>query len=127
MPMVAASLKRALDEAEAQGKATSLSAWKTKYTKKDDDGKRVHRDTIHLEKMYALADVYESYRTHMYERGFYDFDDMLLEAIQAIEKHDRLRYDLQEQFQYVLVDEFQDTNDAQVRLLRAITDAEINE
>ncbi len=124
---MAHSLKRALDESEELGKATPLSAWKTKYTKKDEDGKRVHKDSINLEKMHALSDVYEKYREEMFARGFYDFDDMLLETIQAIEKNDRLRYDLQEQFQYILVDEFQDTNDAQVRLLHAITNAEVNE
>ncbi|MCK5590929.1 MAG: UvrD-helicase domain-containing protein, partial [Candidatus Pacebacteria bacterium] len=127
LPNVAYSLKRALEEAERQEKATALSRWKTKNTKKDDDGKRVHRDHINLEKMYALAFVYEKYKAEMYARGYYDFDDMLLEAIQAIQKNNRLRYDLQEQFQYVLVDEFQDTNDAQVRLLRLITDAEVHE
>ncbi|MCK5027186.1 MAG: ATP-dependent helicase [Candidatus Pacebacteria bacterium] len=127
MPQVAHSLKRALNESEELGKATPLSAWKTKYTKKDTDGKRVHKDSINLEKMHALSDVYEKYREEMFARGFYDFDDMLLETIQAIEKNDRLRYDLQEQFQYILVDEFQDTNDAQVRLLHAITNAEVNE
>ncbi len=126
-PQVAHSLRRALDESEELGKATPLSAWKTKYTKKDADGKRVHKDSINLKKMLALSDVYEKYREEMFVRGFYDFDDMLLETIQAIEKNDRLRYDLQEQFQYILVDEFQDTNDAQVRLLRAITNAEVNE
>jgi DNA helicase-2/ATP-dependent DNA helicase PcrA len=127
LPMVAHSLQRALDEAQEEDKATPLSAWKTKYTKKNDDGVRVHRDTINTDKMMALADVYEKYREAMFTKGYYDFDDMLLETIQAIEKNDRLRYDLQEQFQYVLVDEFQDTNDAQMRLLRLITDAAVNE
>lgn len=126
-PAVASSLEHALKKAQDDDKATALSAWKTKYTKKDDDGKRVHRDWIGFEKMYALSDMYARYREHMYEEGFYDFDDMILETIQAIEKNNRLRYDLQEQFQYILVDEFQDTNDAQVRLLHLISDAQVHE
>jgi len=124
---MAHSLKRALDEAEEEGKATPLSAWKTSYIKKGDDGVRVHKDSLNLEKMQALADVYAKYRAEMFKQGFYDFDDMLLETIQAIEQNDRLRFDLQEQFQYILVDEFQDTNDAQVRLLKLLTDASVNE
>ena len=127
LPNMVHSLKRALLDAEEMGKATPLSGWKTKYTKKDDAGERVHKDWINLGKMYSLADIYAAYREEMYARGFYDFDDMLLETIGALQKSDRLRYDLQEQFQYVLVDEFQDTNDAQVRLLHLISDAEVHE
>ncbi len=121
------TLSRALLEAEEAGKATPLSEWKTKYTKKDSDGKRVHKDSIYIIKMNALADIYEKYRNEMHRQSFYDFDDMLLETIQAVKENDTLRYDIQEQFQYILVDEFQDTNDAQIRLLQLISSAPVNE
>lgn len=124
---VAASLTQAIDDASTVDKATPLSAWKTKYTKKDEDGNRVHRDWLALQKMKSLASIYEEYRKEMFMQGYYDFDDMLLETIQAIESNDMLRYDLQEQFQYILVDEFQDSNDAQMRLLHLLSDASVNE
>jgi DNA helicase-2/ATP-dependent DNA helicase PcrA len=57
----------------------------------------------------------------MRERGFYDFDDMLLDVLQAIRTHATLRHDLAERYRYVLVDEFQDTNEAQMQLLDMLT------
>jgi DNA helicase-2/ATP-dependent DNA helicase PcrA len=53
--------------------------------------------------------------------------DMLLQTIHCLEKNPVLKYELQEQYQYILVDEFQDTNEALMRLLRIIADAEVNE
>ncbi len=127
LPAVASTLKRALENAEEEEKATPLSKWKTSYTRKDEDGKRVHKDSMNTEKLQVLAGIYEKYRKEMYERSFYDFDDMLLETIMAMKKNNTLRYEIQEQFQYILVDEFQDTNDAQIRLLRLISNAPVNE
>jgi len=77
--------------------------------------------------MYSLAGVYKGYQDKMLEQGYYDFDDMILDVIKAIEQNDELRYELQEQYFYILVDEFQDTNDAQMRLLHLLTGAEVQE
>lgn len=125
--VVARSLSLALGKASESETTKPLSAWKEKMMKRDDDGKRTFKDALNLEKMYALADIYEVYSKTMHERGMYDFDDMILDTISAIEKNRRLQYELQEQYQYILVDEFQDTNDAQMRLLRLIADAPVNE
>jgi len=127
LPNIIHSLKRALNDAENLSKTTPLSQWKTEYTKKDNNGTRVHKDYLNLEKMFALGNIYGNYKKQMYKSGYYDFDDMLLETIQALENNNSLRYNLQEQFQHILVDEFQDTNDAQVRFLHLITDAEVHE
>jgi DNA helicase-2/ATP-dependent DNA helicase PcrA len=70
----------------------------------------------------ALADVYESYREQMHERGYYDYSDMMIEVLTQVEKNPDMRADIQEQFQYVLIDEFQDTNAAQLRLAHLIAD-----
>ncbi len=125
--VVADSLERALREAAAEEKTRPLSVWKQRWTEKAEDGSRVLKDTHRLERLSALADIYEQYREEMYRRGYYDFDDMLLHTIQAVENNSRLRSNLQEQYQYVLVDEFQDTNDAQMRLLYDLLDAPVHE
>ncbi len=124
---VAESLKKALDEAEDSGKATPLSAWKQKWMKKDDEDRSIFKDTVNIEKMLCVADIYAKYRKTMHEKGYYDFDDMILDVLKAFEENPSLRYEIQEQYQYVLVDEFQDTNEAQMRLLRLISDAPVNE
>ena|SRR6056297_1608952 len=121
------SLGRALGKSVEEDRTSYLSEWKKENTYKNKEGKRLLKAEKYLEKMEALAEVYEEYQDKMYERGYYDFDDMILDVIQAIERNDELRYELQEQFLYIMVDEFQDTNDAQMRLIYLLTGAEVNE
>jgi len=126
LPAIADSLGHALSQAVELDKTAPLSAWKTKNLKKTDEGELILRDEKYIEHMLALAEVYRIYREEMYRQGYIDFDDMLLDAIEKIEKNPSLRYELQEKFLYMLVDEFQDTNDAQMRLLHLLTDSEAN-
>ncbi|OYW84937.1 hypothetical protein B7Z17_03200, partial [Candidatus Saccharibacteria bacterium 32-49-10] len=63
----------------------------------------------------------------MQERELFDYDDMILRVVHAMELFDELRYNLQETYQYVLVDEFQDTNDAQMRLIWNLTNNPVSE
>ncbi|MGB8815758.1 MAG: ATP-dependent DNA helicase [Minisyncoccia bacterium] len=121
------SLKIALEEANDLGKATPLSAWKQKWMKKDDEGGSIFKDSVNIEKLLAVGDIYAKYRKTMHEKGYYDFDDMILDVLKALEENPSLRYEIQEQYQYILVDEFQDTNEAQMRLLLLISDAPVNE
>jgi len=51
----------------------------------------------------------------MQEARLYDFDDMVLRVVHAMEVFPDLRFNLQEKYLYILVDEFQDTNLAQSR------------
>ena len=125
--MLARSLARALEQCEQQEKVQALSAWKEEYTKKDENGRRVLKEAVYTKKLLALAEIYRDYTTRMHERGYYDFEDMLVDVLQALRSHPQLRYELQEQFHYILIDEFQDTNDAQMRLLRFLTDAAVHE
>ncbi len=115
------SLAQAITQCE--GDTKPLSAWKEKFLRKDDDKKSVLKDTKYIDKLEVLADIYKKYQDEMHKRGLYDFDDMILDTIAVIEKHQSLRYELQEQFQYMLIDEFQDTNGAQMRLCRLLADA----
>jgi len=125
--VVADSLERAINEAEEIDKTTPLSEWKKKWTEKNDDGGNVLKGTLALPKLLALSDIYEKYQAAMRKEGYFDFDDMILDVIQSLRENSALRYELQERFQYILVDEFQDTNDAQMRLVRLLMDAPVNE
>lgn len=123
---LADSLDYALQLSIETDKTAPLTAWKNKNLKKTDQGDLVLRDEYYQEHLFSLAAVYKTYREEMYRQGYIDFDDMLLDAIDKIEHNASLRHDLQEKFLYILVDEFQDTNDAQMRLLHLLTDAETN-
>lgn len=121
------TLKKSTEEADELGKTIPLSAWKENKLKKDDENNSVLKDTLYVEKLLAFADIYADYRKTMFEKGYYDFDDMILDCKVALKQNPSLRYEIQEQYQYILVDEFQDTNGAQMELLQLITDAPVNE
>src|SRR3989344_5582959 len=124
---VSRSLVEALKEANETDSTTPISNWKKEWTEKSDD-KLAHLIDVSREiRMNELAGVYQTYMTRMHEAGYYDFNDMILDAITMLENNVGVRLDLQEHFQYLLVDEFQDTNDAQMRLIRLLTDHEVNE
>jgi DNA helicase-2/ATP-dependent DNA helicase PcrA len=116
-----ASLQDAVELAEADNSTKPLSAWKRTWCEKRDDGEIALRDTKNSSKIRAVAGVYYDYLVAMQQRELYDFDDMILRVVHAVEVFDDLRYNLQEQYQYILIDEFQDTNDAQMRLTWNLT------
>jgi DNA helicase-2/ATP-dependent DNA helicase PcrA len=115
--LVHTSLEHALEQAVSQDSTKPISAWKRQWTEKNDHGELTLKDAKRSKRLRAVAGVYYDYLLAMQQRALYDFDDMILRAVHALEVFNDLRLNLQEQYQYVLVDEFQDTNDAQMRLL----------
>lgn len=67
-----------------------------------------------------LLDVFKRYQDELLQRERYDFDDMLLEVIEKLRRHELLLRELQERFQYILIDEHQDTNAAQNAVIMQI-------
>lgn len=116
------SLARALDESDASGSTKPITAWKNAWLERNDTGTLRFKDRTRHDKLRALASVYCTYLERMREAALYDYDDMILEVVQTIEQRAELRYNLQERYQYIMVDEFQDTNLAQLRMLFALTD-----
>jgi len=114
------SLLHALDMAQEEGATAPLSAWKERWTRKDDNGVRIFKDSAYTEKLEALADVYAQYCAAMHAKALYDFDDMILDVLSACAMHAGLRKTIAERYAYVLVDEFQDTNEAQMRILEIL-------
>ena len=80
------------------------------------------KDARICEQALVALEIYEKYQAFMDENDFYDFDDMILDAIAAIESSPSLKAELQDRFKYIQVDEFQDTNGAQMRLVELLTD-----
>ncbi len=115
------SLQRAYDEAVEQNSTKPLSAWKKQYLYKNGNGNQALRDAKHSAKLRFTAQLYYDYLLAMQERELYDYDDMILRVVHAMEVFDELRFELQETYQYIMVDEFQDTNEAQMRLVWNLT------
>lgn len=122
-----ASLTEAVALAQDSGKTNSLTAWKNRWLVKDGEGYFVAGGRDALRKQLAAADIYERYLRQLNKLGLYDYDDMILRAIHGLESSDELRFTIQERYQYLLLDEFQDTNEAQLRLVQLLTDNPVNE
>ena len=118
---LALSIAHAFDEAVETGKTTPITAWRNQWMEKNSSGQFVFKDRRRHAKLRALSHVYFSYLTRMEQAGLYDYDDMILSVIQAMETHPDLKANLQEKFHYLMVDEFQDTNLAQLRILYDLT------
>ncbi len=74
------------------------------------------------EKNTELAYVYKKYEEALSKNKYYDFDDMLLEIIRAMESNPEFKLILQETYQYILADEHQDANAAQNKILELLVD-----
>ena len=119
---LALSMARAFDEAVASGKTTPITAWRNTWLEKDANGEFVFKDRKRHAKLRAVAPIYDRYLAEMRQAELFDYDDMILNVVQAIEQYPDLRFNLQERYQYIMVDEFQDTNLAQLRILFNLTD-----
>ena len=119
---LALSMARAFDEAVANSKTTPITAWRNAWLEKDTNGEFVFKDRKRHAKLRAVAPIYDQYLAEMRQAELFDYDDMILNVVQAIEQHSDLRFNLQERYQYIMVDEFQDTNLAQLRILFNLTD-----
>jgi DNA helicase II / ATP-dependent DNA helicase PcrA len=67
-----------------------------------------------------LADVYDIYQRDLHRMNAMDFDDLLFRTVNLLELFEEVRERYRQTFRHVLVDEYQDTNHAQYRLLQLL-------
>ena len=68
-----------------------------------------------------ITAAYEQYLNILSDSGAFDFEDLLLRPVEMLEKYPESREKWQNKFDYILVDEFQDTNKTQYMLLKILT------
>ena len=71
-------------------------------------------------KTQRIAQIYEMYENVLTNNNSIDFDDMLMLAVKLLEQNPDVRKKYYDKFKHVMVDEFQDTNQAQYQLVRAL-------
>jgi DNA helicase-2/ATP-dependent DNA helicase PcrA len=69
----------------------------------------------------VVAHVYPAYQKFLLESNAVDFDDLLMHVALMLDENDELRRQLDHRYRYVLVDEYQDTNAAQYRIVAALS------
>ncbi|MDB5238845.1 MAG: UvrD/REP helicase, helicase / ATP-dependent helicase PcrA [Candidatus Parcubacteria bacterium] len=101
----------------------------------DDEPDKVHAKGAHAGKMKGdfikvqerikknteLLQLYRAYEAALTEQSFYDFEDMIVEAVKAMRTDEDLLLILQEMYQYILADEHQDANNAQNAVLELLS------
>ncbi|MDD5055957.1 MAG: ATP-dependent DNA helicase, partial [Candidatus Peribacteraceae bacterium] len=91
---------------------------------KSKEGTKVHeKNLLAARKFREFVQVFLKYQEMLKATQRFDFEDMILYCNEALRQEDWLLAGLQERYQYILVDEFQDTNGAQFGLIELLTTA----
>ncbi len=91
------------------------------FKKGDLKQAQIDDETKKMEATRAASALFDEYLKRMREAGRYDFNDMILWVLQSFKEEPALLQQYQERYQFILVDEFQDTNGAQSELLYTLT------
>ncbi len=81
---------------------------------------KINEEKNKMARLTAAIEEFEKYQKKMVDRNRYDFDDMINWVIKAFEEKRELLAQYQEQFQYLLVDEYQDTSGTQNKLVELL-------
>ena len=77
-------------------------------------------------KLTRLAKIYDVYEERLRQANSLDFDDLLLESVRLLRHDDALRQLYNRRYEFVMIDEYQDTNRSQYELMRLLTEARHN-
>ncbi|MER3470345.1 MAG: DNA helicase UvrD [Chitinophagaceae bacterium] len=90
------------------------------YKKGDVRWDKIEKQKEKMEKLRAACNEFNRFQDMMRQRNRYDFDDMINWVIEAFESNENLLRSYQEQFQYILVDEYQDTSGSQNKIVQLL-------
>lgn len=72
------------------------------------------------------GEVYSRYQRRLRDNSALDFDDLLVDVIEMLTRSENVRQKLKQRFRYVLIDEYQDTNQAQYRIIKLLLNDDNN-
>ncbi|MEA3289722.1 MAG: UvrD-helicase domain-containing protein, partial [Campylobacterota bacterium] len=81
-----------------------------------EDAKASAQDKFYTQ----IADVYEKYENYLEANNLVDFDDLLLLTYKILLQNEELAQQTSQRYQYIMVDEYQDTNELQYKLLKKL-------
>lgn len=90
------------------------------FKKGDVRTDKIAEEKEKMEKLRAAVNEFENYQHLMRKKNRYDFDDMINWVIKVFEENQKLLSAYQEKFQYILVDEYQDTSGTQNKLVQLL-------
>ena len=109
------------EEAKEKPSISGLTKWRNTFFEKDTNNNYRLKNFIANKKLLSLANVMRQYETYLEENKLFDFTDMIEQAVRILKEDDGFRFTLQERYQYILLDEFQDTNPSQFELIKLVS------
>ena len=98
----------------------NINSFIKKYFSKDNNGIYKFSELASNQRLLELAELYEKYQNYLQEHGYFDFNDMIEMPIKYLEDDIDFRRKIAQNYLYIMVDEYQDTNPSQTRLLELI-------
>ena len=95
--------------------ASEISRYKNSLLSPDDAYKQAE-----LFNYQQIAKVYEEYEKYLLENNLVDFDDLIALTYKILDTHDELAQKTSQRYQYIMIDEYQDTNELQLKLLQKL-------
>ncbi|MEA3490786.1 MAG: UvrD-helicase domain-containing protein [Campylobacterota bacterium] len=86
----------------------------------------IAQEKAELSDYRKAAQVYKAYQENILENNLLDFDDLLMLTYRILDENSDLREETSRRYQYIMVDEYQDTNELQFKLLEHLSSAHQN-
>jgi len=107
-------------------KSSILSDWILSAKQQIIDPDDHFADVVKESEKKVFYIAYRFYQNLLSMQRLYDYEDLIFKTVKLLESDERIRQKYQELFKYILVDEYQDLNHGQYRLLKAISTPEKN-
>ncbi len=96
--------------------ASEISRYKNSIMSPDEAYKQAE-----FHQYQQIAKIYDEYERYLQENNLLDFDDLLVLTYKLLEQNNNLRLQTSNKYKYIMVDEYQDTNELQYKLLRLLS------
>ncbi|HIM76197.1 MAG TPA: ATP-dependent helicase [Campylobacterales bacterium] len=95
--------------------ASEISRYKNSLLSPDDAYKQAE-----LFNYKQIAEVYREYEKHLLENNLVDFDDLIALTYKLLDENPELASTTSKKYQYIMIDEYQDTNELQLKLIQKL-------
>ncbi len=95
--------------------ASEISRYKNSLLTPDDAYKQAE-----FFNYQQIAKIYEEYETYLLENNLVDFDDLIALTFRLLDENSELAHATSQKYRYIMVDEYQDTNELQLKLLQKL-------